>query len=145
MKATRVSRTNRYLVGTVALALAGAFAFQTPPAAGPVDRVADPFATGWMLVDTNGDGIADFISGKVVVPTNPSAAENAAAARCRADPRKRCGEDDPTYFERASPCRSHPTSGRQVSAAVRAPAFAHTNVTITRATNGVWPGHGPLS
>ena len=80
MKATRVSRTNRYLVGTVALALAGAFAFQTPPAAGPVDRVADPFATGWMLVDTNGDGIADFISGKVVVPTNPSAAENAAAA-----------------------------------------------------------------
>jgi hypothetical protein len=63
------------------LALACAFAFQTPPAAvAPVDRVADPFATGWMLVDTNGDGIADFISGKVVVPAHPTAAENAAAA-----------------------------------------------------------------
>jgi hypothetical protein len=81
MKTTRVSRTKRYLVGTVALTLACAFAFQTPPAAvAPVNRVADPFATGWMLIDTNGDGIADFISGKVVVPTNPTAAENAAAA-----------------------------------------------------------------
>ena len=33
-----------------------------------------------MLSDTNGDGIVDFVSGKVVVPPNPSAAENAAAA-----------------------------------------------------------------
>jgi hypothetical protein len=75
-----VSRTNRRLPSliVIALALACAFAFQTPPT--PVDRVADPFATGWMLVDTNGDGIADFINGKVVVPTNPSAAENASAA-----------------------------------------------------------------
>ena len=55
------------------------FAFQAPPAP-PVNHLADPFATGWMLVDTNGDGIADFLNGKVVVPASPSAAENAAAA-----------------------------------------------------------------
>jgi hypothetical protein len=44
------------------------------------DHLLDPFSAGWMLVDTNGDGIADFVSGKVVVPANPTAAENAAAA-----------------------------------------------------------------
>ncbi|HEX4227198.1 MAG TPA: M14 family zinc carboxypeptidase [Bryobacteraceae bacterium] len=43
-------------------------------------HVADAFSTGWMLQDTNGDGIADFINGKIVVPSNPSATENAAAA-----------------------------------------------------------------
>ncbi len=53
-------------------------AFQTnPPTA---DHLLDPFAAGWMLSDTNGDGIVDFVSGKVVVPANPTAAENAAAA-----------------------------------------------------------------
>ena len=61
----------------VALAIAASFAFQTPRTA---DRVADAFASGWMLADTNGDGIDDFINGKVVVPANPSASENAAAA-----------------------------------------------------------------
>jgi len=44
------------------------------------DRLFDPFSDGWMLRDTNGDGIVDFIAGKVVVPANPSASENAAAA-----------------------------------------------------------------
>ena len=44
------------------------------------NHLLDPFAVGWMLSDTNGDGIVDFVSGKVVVPANPSAAENAAAA-----------------------------------------------------------------
>src|ERR1700722_6137255 len=44
------------------------------------DHLLDPFASGWMLSDTNGDGIVDFVSGKVVVPANPTAAENAAAA-----------------------------------------------------------------
>jgi hypothetical protein len=67
------------------LAVAGAYAFQTPqPPAGPVDRVADPFATGWLLQDTNGDGIADFLSGKIVVPAHSSEAENAAAANLAA-------------------------------------------------------------
>src|SRR5260370_4301714 len=47
-------------------------------------HLADPFATGWMLVDTNGDGIADFIEGKVVVPARPSEAENTAAANLAA-------------------------------------------------------------
>jgi len=68
------------------LAVAGASAFQTPQPAAPgqVDRVADAFATGWLLHDTNGDGIADFLSGKIVVPAHPSAAENAAAANLAA-------------------------------------------------------------
>ena len=43
-------------------------------------HLADPFATGWMLSDTNNDGIIDFVTGKVVVPAHPSASENAAAA-----------------------------------------------------------------
>jgi hypothetical protein len=76
----RAFRWNRWLL---LLALAGAFAFQEQtPAAG--DHVADPFATGWMLTDTNGDGIADFIAGKVVVPAQPSAADNTAAANLAA-------------------------------------------------------------
>jgi len=74
----------RSIVFTLALLLAGAFAFQGPPAAPPTDRVADAFATGWMLTDTNGDGIADFINGKIVVPAHPTAAENAAAAELAA-------------------------------------------------------------
>ncbi len=62
------------------------FAFQRPPApaANSAGSVADAFATGWMLVDTNGDGIADFVNGKVVVPAGPSAAENAASANLAA-------------------------------------------------------------
>jgi hypothetical protein len=55
-------------------------AFQ-PPA---TNHQLDPFAAGWMLSDTNGDGIIDFIPGKVVVPPNPTAAENAAAANIAA-------------------------------------------------------------
>src|SRR5260370_24799827 len=43
-------------------------------------HLADPFALGWMVVDTNGDGIADFVAGKIVVPDNPTAAECATAA-----------------------------------------------------------------
>ena len=35
---------------------------------------------GWMLVDTNGDGIADAIAGKIIVPDKSTAAENSAAA-----------------------------------------------------------------
>ncbi len=57
------------------LAFSSMVAFQAPP-----NHLADPFATGWMVVDTNGDGIADFVAGKIVVPTQPTAVENAAAA-----------------------------------------------------------------
>ena len=51
-------------------------------ATGPAqrNRLVDPFAIGWLVTDTNGDGIADFAPGKVVVPAVPSAVENAAAA-----------------------------------------------------------------
>ena len=68
----------------LALAVASAFAFQTPQSANPAARVADPFAIGWMLEDTNGDGIADYIAGRIVVPAQPTAAENAAAANVAA-------------------------------------------------------------
>jgi hypothetical protein len=71
-------RLSALLAMIAALALVCGVAFQGPVQ--PADRVADAFATGWMLADTNGDGIADFIHGKVVVPAQPSAAENAAAA-----------------------------------------------------------------
>jgi hypothetical protein len=47
-------------------------------------HLANPFAAGWMLVDTNGDGIVDAIAGKIVVPANPNAAECAAAANLAA-------------------------------------------------------------
>lgn len=61
----------------VFLFLSSLIAYQTPATTG---RLADPFGPGWMLTDTNGDGIPDFIAGKVVAPARPAAAENAAAA-----------------------------------------------------------------
>jgi len=62
--------------------LALAVCFQTPVDLyqHAADRLCDPFSPGWMLQDTNGDGIVDFIAGKVVVPANSTAAENTAAA-----------------------------------------------------------------
>jgi hypothetical protein len=50
------------------------------PSSSTVRHIADPFSAGWMLADTNGDTIPDFISGKIVVPANPTAEQNAAAA-----------------------------------------------------------------
>ena len=47
-------------------------------------HLSDPFSAGWMVVDTNGDGIADAVTGKIVLPANPTAAENAAAANLAA-------------------------------------------------------------
>src|SRR5260370_42416663 len=44
------------------------------------NHLSDPLSAGWMLSATNGDGISDFVPGKVVVPAHPSATENAAAA-----------------------------------------------------------------
>ncbi|MGE5243552.1 MAG: M14 family zinc carboxypeptidase [Betaproteobacteria bacterium] len=52
----------------------------------PADRAAapatleNPFAAGWMLTDTNTDGIPDAVRGRIVVPDDSSAAEDAAAA-----------------------------------------------------------------
>src|SRR5438874_7422782 len=73
------SRGLRFAAGVISLlAFSSLIAYQTdlPKTA----HLADPFAAGWMLSDTNGDDIVDFISGKVVVPAHPTAAENAAAA-----------------------------------------------------------------
>nr|HEV7955261.1 M14 family zinc carboxypeptidase [Candidatus Acidoferrales bacterium] len=54
----------------------------SPRDIGPVhaESISDPFANGWMLVDTNDDGIADAVVGKIIVPDHSSAAENSAAA-----------------------------------------------------------------
>lgn len=78
--------SRRVLFPIVLLAVACAYAFQRPsrPAGAASEHLADAFATGWMLADTNSDGIADFVNGKVVVPAHPSAAENAAAANVAA-------------------------------------------------------------
>ena len=71
------------LLAAFLLFFARCFAYQAP-AAPAVNHLEDPFALGWMLVDTNGDGIADSINGKVVVPSSPSAFDNAAAANMAA-------------------------------------------------------------
>ena len=64
------------------LALVPALAPQT--SAPDPGRLCDAFAPGWMLLDTNGDGILDAVAGKVVVPENSTAAVNAAAANVAA-------------------------------------------------------------
>src|SRR6266852_1250119 len=66
------------LVSIPLFALCSLIAYQSGPAQS--SHLADPFSAGWILSDTNGDGLIDFISGKVVVPAHPSAPENAAAA-----------------------------------------------------------------
>ena len=69
----------RFALGVVCLlALSSLIAYQRD--ASRPGHLADPFSAGWMLSDTNGDEIVDFISGKVVVPAHPTAAQNAAAA-----------------------------------------------------------------
>jgi hypothetical protein len=70
-------------VSTWALAQGQQPAAQTAAAA-PGAPLSDPFATGWIVADTNGDGIADAVTGKIVLPANPTAAENAAAANLAA-------------------------------------------------------------
>ena len=54
------------------------------PVSGSRVHVEDAFAHGWMLVDTNHNGIADAIEGRIVVPAQPTAAENTAAANIAA-------------------------------------------------------------
>ena len=69
----------RFALGVLGLvALSSLIAYQADTSR--AGHLADPFAAGWMLSDTNGDEIIDFISGKVVLPAHPTAAQNAAAA-----------------------------------------------------------------
>ena len=75
----RRSKIALILPAAVVCAIAWQRPQESAPSA-PPDRVSDAFAAGWMLSDTNGDGIADSIAGKIVVPAHPSEAENAAAA-----------------------------------------------------------------
>src|SRR2546425_11159721 len=66
------------MVSILLFALYSLIAYQPSPARS--GHLADPFSAGWILNDTNADGLIDFIAGKVVVPAHPSAPENAAAA-----------------------------------------------------------------
>lgn len=62
------------------MALVPMLAKQPAAPVAPASHVVDVFSAGWILQDTNADGIADYIDGKIVVPANPTATENAAAA-----------------------------------------------------------------
>jgi hypothetical protein len=73
-----ISQPRCLFVAVLALALSSSSAYQATTA--KASHLADPFSSGWMLSDTNGDDIVDFVAGKVVVPAQPSAAENAVAA-----------------------------------------------------------------
>ena len=66
-----------FRIAAVVFLLSSLIAYQTVP--GPA-HLLDPFGEGWMVADTNGDGIADFVTGKIVVPDQPTAAQNSAAA-----------------------------------------------------------------
>jgi hypothetical protein len=66
-----------FTIGLLLVVFSSLIAFQPGPAS---RALTDPFAAGWMVADSNGDGIVDFVPGKIVLPTHPSAAENAAAA-----------------------------------------------------------------
>src|SRR5260370_11265708 len=66
----------RFLVPLCVLGVSYAFA--------ATEHVRDAFEPGWMVVDTNADGIADAVAGKIVVPAHPSSTENAAAAKLAA-------------------------------------------------------------
>jgi len=50
----------------------------------PASRIEDVFRIGTMVVDTNGDKIADAVCGHVLLPKSPDAAENTAAANLAA-------------------------------------------------------------
>jgi hypothetical protein len=55
-----------------------------PPTATSVNPLGSAFEKGWMLQDTNGDNVADFLNGHIIVPSVPKAAENVAAANLAA-------------------------------------------------------------
>lgn len=57
---------------------------QSSSPASSANALENTFDKGWMLTDTNGDGIADFLRGHVVVAPSPTGAENAAAANLAA-------------------------------------------------------------
>jgi Zinc carboxypeptidase len=74
-----MTRKSIWRVAAASLVFSSLIAYQPGPGSTST-HLTDPFSAGWMLSDTNGDGIVDFVQGKVVVPDQPSAAQNAAAA-----------------------------------------------------------------
>jgi hypothetical protein len=59
-------------------------AAQTAPAPPPGTLLEDPFRLGAILVDTNGDKLADALCGHILVPKSPSVADNTSAANLAA-------------------------------------------------------------
>lgn len=64
----------------------GAFSSSSTQPAKPAspNPLESAFEKGWVLEDTNADNIVNFLRGHVVVPAEPTAAENAAAANLAA-------------------------------------------------------------
>lgn len=84
------SRSRLLVISAAPLALVALSAVQAPHAgnenraAATASHIQNAFSAGWMLQDTNHDGVVDFINGKIVVPAQPTAAENSAAANIAA-------------------------------------------------------------
>src|SRR5690348_4248408 len=70
--------------GLVILVCAARFSSSATPPVASVNPLEHAFEKGWMLVDTNGDDVTDFLRGHVIVPAQPTAAENTAAANLAA-------------------------------------------------------------
>ncbi len=71
------------LLAIVAVSMPAQSRLAGQSAASPA-HLEDPFAPGWMIFDSNGDGVADALRGLVVVPDAPTATDNAAAANVAA-------------------------------------------------------------
>ncbi|MGH9475290.1 MAG: M14 family zinc carboxypeptidase [Terriglobales bacterium] len=73
----------RFVLLVCVTAVLAAAAAQSPApqsAHGVWEQVFSISSSGWMLRDANHDGLADTIAGHIVVPAQPTEAENAAAA-----------------------------------------------------------------
>jgi len=65
---------------TPAVVLSLAAVLAAAPAAAQPESLATLYALGGAVSDTNGDGVADRLNARVVLPGSPSAAEVAIAA-----------------------------------------------------------------
>jgi hypothetical protein len=86
MKGSRMRTFLRSVCFILVLAMC-AFSYPAstqPPPATTVNPLEGAFEKGWILEETNNDGIADFLRGHIIVPAHPAADENAAAANLAA-------------------------------------------------------------
>ncbi|HEV2387813.1 MAG TPA: M14 family metallopeptidase [Candidatus Acidoferrales bacterium] len=79
-----VSSTPLFVLAILLALCAAGPATPRPPAAATPTPLENAFSTGWMIVNTNGDGVPDFLRGHIIVPADSSAGENTAAANLAA-------------------------------------------------------------